>query len=212
MGQSADGSTLAYSLGDDGLNRIAVMVNEVPGPFFKQVGTPMLSADGSTVAYRATEDGDSWFIVKNGKRASPVSDSLTDPALSRDGSVLAFAAENEKSFIFVGHQRIEIPRMPRSVFLSHDGGSWGYVTRDAVVTPHGTSETFDEIRRPEFSPDGRHVLFGGRKGEQWFVVAAGRKFESPGLVGEPIWSADGRQIGYGALLGREVWWKIISLE
>jgi len=212
MGQSADGSTLAYGLGDDGVDRIAVMVNEVSGPFFKQVGTPILSADGKTVAYRATEDGDSWFIVKNGKKASLSSDSLTDPAVSRDGSVLAFAAETEKPFLFVGDRRIEIPRMPRSVFLSHDGGSWGYVTRNAVVTPQGTSETFDVIRRPEFSPDGRHVLFAGRKGEQWFIVVGGRKFEAPGLIGEPIWSVDGLQIGYGALLGREVWWKIISLE
>lgn len=212
MGQSADGSTLAYGLGEEGIDRIAMMVNETPGPYFKQVGTPTLSADGKAVAYRATDDGDTWFIVKNGRRASPEFEIVSDPALSRDGSVLAYAAETDKPFIFVGDNRIEIPRMPRSVFLSHDGRSWGYVTRNAVVTAQGSSESFDEIRKPELSPDGRHVLFGGRQGEKWFVVVNGRKFEAPGLAGEPIWSADGSQVGYGALLGRELRWNVVSLE
>jgi hypothetical protein len=102
--------------------------------------------------------------------------------------------------------------MPRSVFLARDGSAWGYVTRTAVVTAQGKSATFDDIRAPEFSPDLRRVSFAGRQKESWYIVVDNRKIEAPGLVGNPMWSTDGRTVGYGVLLGRALWWKVITIE
>ena len=187
------------------------MVNEAAGPRFKRVGVPALSADGRVVAYKAVDELGSEFIVVNGTKVSTSFESVTDPAVSRDGKVVAYAAEDDRPLLFVGERRIEIPQMPGSVFLSRDGAAWGTASRTAVATAQGTSESFDEIRSPAFGPDGRSVIFAGRQGQTWFVVAGGRKFEAPGLVGDPVWSGGGKRIGYGALLGRELWWKVISV-
>jgi hypothetical protein len=111
--------------------------------------------------------------------------------------------------LFVGTKKVEIPDPARSVFLSRDGRDWGYVTRSQVVTSRGSSEPFDEIGDPEFSPDGKRVAFRGRQANQWFVVVDGRKTAAPGIVWGPIWTPDGTQLGYGALLDRDVWWKVV---
>jgi hypothetical protein len=195
-----------------------IVVNGVEGPVFADTGVPVLSADGSVVAYRAAGTDGLWFMIVNGRRVPGSFELVTDPAVSRDGRVIAFAAEGDRNLLFVGEKTIELPKYPSSVFLSHDGKSWGYVTRSTVVTQsivvteRGSSEPFDVILGPEFSFDGRIVAFGGRQGDKWFVIVGNRKIEAPGLVGDPIWSADGKTVGYGALLGRELWWKVISVD
>jgi hypothetical protein len=205
---SGDGAVLAWrvSAGDGS----QVVVNGTPGAVYQHTGLPVTNADGSVVAYRATEDGDSWFIVVNGKKISESFEGVTDPALSRNGRVEAYAVEGDKPALFVGTRRVEIPAPARSVFLSRDGTEWGYVTRTQVVTARGSSDLFDEIVDPEFSPDGKRVAFRGRQGDLWHVVVDGRKTAAPGIVWGPIWSPDATQVGYGALLGRDVWWKVIS--
>jgi hypothetical protein len=80
------------------------------------------------------------------------------------------------------------------------------------VTEKGRSDLFDEILDPEFSPDGKRLAFGARRGPQWFVVIDGLPFPAPGMISGPIWSEDGAQVGYGALLGREVWWISVAAK
>ena len=176
------------------------------------IGQPVVSEDGGVVAYRAMGSDDDWFIVANGKTVSDSWDYVSDPAISRDGKVVAFAAEGKGKFLFLSGKKISIPESAGSVFVSPNGQAWGYTTRSAVVTERGRSEEFEEVRGPEFSPDGGRVAFSARRGQQWFVVIGNLKVQSPGLVAGPFWSADGRCVGYGALLGREIWWKVIDVR
>jgi hypothetical protein len=207
---SGDGRTLAWKLSDEMGAGTKIVVNGVEGPLYAATGLPVASDDGNTVAYKASDKEDSWFIIVNGKRISPAYEDVTSPALSGDGRVVTYAAQGDRPLLFVGSERIEIPEVPRSVFLARDGTAWGLVTRKTVVTVQGPGEAFDEIRDPEFSPDGRRVAYGGRQGDRWFVVVGARKVEAPGFIGGPIWSDDGRTVGYGALLGRDVWWKVFG--
>lgn len=204
---SGNGSVLAWrvTMGEG----YQVIVDGVPGPGYGSTGLPVASFDGKVVAYRASQGEDSWFIVVNGKKVSETFEGVTDPAVSRDGRVLAYGVEGDKPALFVGTKKVEIPDPARSVFLSRDGRDWGYVTRSQVVTSRGSSEPFDEIGDPEFSPDGKRVAFRGRQANQWFVVVDGRKTVAPGIVWGPIWTPDGTQLGYGALLDRDVWWKVV---
>jgi hypothetical protein len=214
---SSDGAVLAWKLSAEKDSGFSIVVNGVEGPVYANTGLPVLSADGSVVAYRATGPDASWFVIVNGRRVGGSFELVTDPAISREGRVIAYAAEADKNLLFVGEKTIELSKHPSAVFLSPDGKSWGYVTRSAmvtqsiVVTERGSSEPFDEIRGPEFSPDGRIVAFGGRQGNNWFIVVGERMVPAPGLVGDPMWSADGKTLGYGALLGRELWWKVIPV-
>jgi WD40-like Beta Propeller Repeat len=205
---SGNGSVLAWRV--DAEDGYQVVVNGTPGTVYQRTGLPVTNFDGSVVAYRATKDGDSWFIVVNGKTVSEPFDGVTDPAVSRDGRVVAYGADGDSFELFVGDRKTRISAQACSVFLSRDGSEWGYVTQTRVVTARGISEAFDEIRDPEFSPDGKRVAFRARRGDRWFVVVDGRKSAAEGIVWGPIWSADGTQIGYGALIGRDVWWKVLT--
>jgi hypothetical protein len=207
---SGDGRVLAWKV-QDGAGA-QVVVDRQPGAVHAGTGLPVLSFDGKVVAYRASDGEDSWFIVVNEKKFSEYFEEITPPAISRDGRVVAYAAEGETPVLFVGAKKTELPTMPRSVFLSRDGASWGYVTGTRLVTAKGSSEVFDEIRDPEFSPDSKRVAFAGRRGDRWLVVVDGRTFPAQGIVWGPIWSEDGSQVAYGALLGREVWWKVVDLD
>lgn len=207
---SGDGRVLAWQLREEGDSGTRIVVDGVEGPLHAAAGLPVASDDGSAVGYKASDREDSWVVIVNGRTISASFEDVTSPAFSRDGRVVAYAAGGERPLLFVGSQRIEIPEVPRSVFLSRDGTAWGFVTRTSVVTARGSGEAFDEIRDPEFSPDGRRVAYGARRGERWFVVVDDRVHDAPGLVGGPFWTEDGSQVGYGALIGRELWWRQID--
>jgi hypothetical protein len=151
--------------------------------------------------------------MSDGRQIGSTFEAVTDPAVSDDGRVVAFVADGEKPTLFVGARQIPIDeRLPVSVFLNRDGSAWGLVSRSSVTTAEGKSEAFDEVRGGEFSPAANDVVFAGRKGTTWRVVAAGKKYEAPGLVSDPVWNKDGTRIGYGAILGRELWWKVLVLR
>jgi dipeptidyl aminopeptidase/acylaminoacyl peptidase len=204
---SGDGSVLAWEVGTRGKSQ--VWINGRPGATYTRSGHPVVSFDGAVVAYGAARE-ESWVMVVNGKTVGGPFEDVSTPAISRDGRVIAYAAEGEKTWLFVGDRKIEIPGMPSRVFLSRDGSAWAYLARRQVVTEKGAGEQFDEILDPEFSPDGKRLAFGARRGERWILVIDGREVPAEGMVSGPFWSEDGCQVGYGALRGREIWWKSVS--
>lgn len=207
---SGDGSVLAWQIREDLDRGSRIVVDGIEGPLHSMTGLPVLSADGKVVAYRASEDGDHWRMIVNGVPSGEVYESMTQPAVSRDGRKVAYGAENGRALLHVGAEILELAEPARSVFLSRDGSRWGVVTRTRVVTAEGRGEAFDEIQNPEFSPDGKRIAYAGRRGDRWFMVVDERRLEAPGLIGGPYWSDDGSKVGYGALLGRELWWKAID--
>lgn len=208
---SADGRVLAWKLNPEG-GSSKIVVDGVEGQAYASTGVPVLSNDGTVVAYRAADAEGRWFVVVGGKRVSASFELVTDPAVSRDGEVVAYAGEGDPNVLVVDEKKIDLPEFPRSVFLSQNGHAWGYLTRSSVVTAGWKSEAFDEIGSAEFDSKGDRVAFSARTGKAWFVVIGTHKWDAPGLVYGPHWSSDGRQIGYGALLGREIWWKTIAVE
>jgi len=217
---SADGSVVAHRLWQVKGKRCRVVVNGREGPEFDGVGQPFLSADGAVVAYRA-ERNDEYFI-RVGDRDGPAFEFVTDPAVSADGSTVAYAASQEgRWFLVAGARKIPLAGHPDMVFVSPDGRQVGWVDRESlpeggykmrVAVPGRVGETFSIVGRPAFSPSGATFAYAADEGARRFVVIGPRKVETPHRVSDPVFSPDGRHVGYGARIGRELWWRVVETD
>ena len=123
--------------------------------------------------------------------------------------------------VALGDRRIPFPSdRISSVFLSYDGSVIGFVERvpsnnisDPVRVVVGTtsSDPYSAIGTPIVTNDGSHIAYRANKDEEWFLVVDGRRVESSGILGDPVFSPDETQIGYGARIGQELWWKVVEI-
>jgi len=179
---SADGAHVAYGALRGGQHLHLLDSEERPAAFFYE-GLPILSRDGKSVAYRAIVNGKS-FIATSGRMISGYDD-VSKPTLSADGSALAFVGEKQ------GKWRINI---------------------NGNETPD-----YDRVDALQFAPGDKHLAFRAKKGGlyqmvivdlQGKVVREGPQFVE---IWAPSFDEDGL-LGYGALDGNEIWWKVFTLK
>jgi hypothetical protein len=188
-------------------------------PSFQLAAAPSLSRDGRVVAHMVVRD-DECFIRIGDREAGPF-DEVTHPVVSQDGSTVAYAGVSDgRGFLIVGQKATPIGRKPLKVFISHDGREAGWI--DRVDLPDGgckmrvvafgkPGEPFSIIGKPAFSPAQPLVAYAAEEEEAKYVVIGDKKLETPHRVGEAVFSPDGRKVGYGARIGRELWWKVIDV-
>ena len=196
-----------------------IAVDGKRGEEFDRVGPPALSRDGTRVVYRA-QQGDRSFIVAGGVRG-PDAEFLSDPAISADGTVVAYGEKREGRWsLVVADRGTPIDHQPFYVFLSPDGRSVGYSqlepggaggSRARVVVDGKAGESFSTVGLPVVSPDGKSVIYAADEGERQYIVIGDTKVEVSGRASDPVFSRDGRKVGYGARIGREIWWKVLDL-
>lgn len=180
---SEDGLHVAYSAGREGKRLIVIDGKEIPAPFLYERLKPVFSRDGRTYAYLAFRDGKE-FVVAAGKESTPY-DEVSAPALSPDGLAFAFGGLKD--------------------------GKW----RPVINGNEGPA--FDSVDGVQFAPDGKHVIYRASKGDKRCMVIADLKGKSvrEGPMFDEIWQpffdAEGR-LGYGALNGKEIWWKVLAAD
>lgn len=215
---SRDGGTVACTLEHLKTRRACVGIDGRRGEEFDRVGTPALSSDGKTLAYRAQE-GPACFAVVNGRKG-PAFDQMIDPVVSEDGSTVAYAAARAGRWsLRVGDRESPLPERPFQLFISRDGASVGYVLlepgagRTARVVAHGLrGDAFSVVGRPRFSPDGKTFAYAADDGYDQSLVVRRRRIPVAGRITDPVFSPDGRRVGYGARIGRELWWKVVPVD
>ncbi len=84
--------------------------------------------------------------------------------------------------------------------------------REFVVVGDKKGEGFDWVIGLSFNPDGMTVADKAKEGGKEFVVVGDRKGEEFEEVFEPAFSPDGRKVAFGALKGRELWWKVTEVK
>lgn len=139
--------------------------------------------------------------------------------------MVAYFAEVEKDeeweyVLIVGSRVVSVPEGTSRVFLNHDGTKVGTIERVGedddrqyrVVVGQTKGKLYDQVGTPEFGGPEGTVVYQADKGSRSLVVVGDREFDAPGIVGEPVMTANGSQVGYGAKLGRELWWKVIELK
>lgn len=146
-----------------------VVFNGKAGPEFEEVAWPQFTPDEKNPCYRARRKGRwSWVI---GEKADDPYDRVGPAMFSGDGAVVAYRAVN-------GGEAGD------SDSIDVKGGTW------CVVVSGKAGESFDEVTDPSLSRDGRTVVYGGRKGETWYVVKNGVKSEIKATLEDVKVSAD----------------------
>ncbi len=203
---SADGNHIAYAA-SDGRGWFAVREG-VEGPKYGWVGNVVLDRSGR-MAYVA-EDRGAAFLVYDGK-PGPAFDRVTRPAFLANGQPVYGALKEKEWFLVVGDRAASAEGPISSVFA---GSRAGYVVERpdgyaVVADRRGT--TFEWVGWPTFASDGRVVYLAAR-GKTKFLAVGERTIElGEWVVWDPVISPDGTRIGFGAKIGRELWWKVLPL-
>jgi len=217
-----DGKTVLNHMRNPKTERSAVAINGKLQTFHKgAISAPVLSADGKVFAF-ALEQDDGHCVVVNDK-PGPTYDWVTAPVLSADGKVLAYGAETDnKFFVFHGDKKLPVDLPLKGVFLSPDGatvGWWGRAKKgdpksgERVVVGGREGPVFAGIRPPVFSPNAKHVAYRATKADKsWCVVVDDRTVDVEEIQVDPVFMADGKQVGFGVRKGRELWWKTLEVK
>jgi hypothetical protein len=181
---SPDGKTFAY-IAHEGIEKPVqhLIVGDKPGPGFEQVRRFTFSADGKQVAYSA-RNGSRPRVMLGDRDLSEDYDYADHVGFSPDGKEVSFVAEHMgKHYLVAGRRRWEI---------------------EGTVTWHPTV----------FSTGGKHVAYvaWSKRGGDYVGVDDQEGEFCDRIYTPPVFSADGRKVAYGALKGREFWWKVLNVK
>lgn len=234
---SLDGSHMAYAAESGG--KWSVYVDATKGPEFDLVTGPHFSADGRVVAYGANEggtkegpgefNGGRWCAIIDGKKFCEM-EGPGAPYMSPDGKRVA--CRISMGGVFLGFWRIDGANWRMDIdgrrgetlewvgwpVWSPSGDRCAYEvwekSKDVqfVMTGDRKGEAFDWITTAiVFSADGKSLAYGASKDLKAFTVVNDKKTEEFDEVWAPEFSPDGKRIGFGALKGREFWWKVVEV-
>ena len=210
---SPDGKLLAYSSDRSGEGNLDIWVQQVSGgepirltrdPADER--EPTFSSDGSRIAFRSDREGGGIYVV---------------PALGGESRLLAkeghrprFSPDDNWIAYWVGHRGSGDPTAP--------GTSRIYVAPASGGPPRQLQPEFAVARDPAWSPDGKRLVFWGRRsatapaaeGVDWWVapldggesvqtgaLAALRARNLRGFIMPGVWMPAGNQVLFSATLG-----------
>jgi hypothetical protein len=156
---------------------VAIVEDDIRGPLFRGISSPMFSPDSRHLAYLAQTQDKAVLLVRDGVAGSPwpgIDSAL--PAFSPDSAHVAFTFLRE-----------------RGGFLSKRR-TVGLVLDDQLVFESPGDAVIDE---PVFSPDGAHVAWSMKKGSEVFVVVDDRPGSPLDGCGPPVFTMSGR-VAHGA--------------
>lgn len=189
----------------------AVTLNDQAGPVYDEVGPPVCGAGGERTAFAAKKGGRSFAVV-GGKESEPADLVYRLLVGERGGS--AYALLLGKTCVLV-HNGREVARgvsRPNQMALSPDGASLAWSEslegRARMVVDGVPGEGFERVERPVYAPDGRTLLYVGRRGADAFLVAGATLHGPMEPLTDPVF--EGRRAAVVVRQGRDFFRKVIS--
>jgi hypothetical protein len=197
-------------------------------PAFAELEPAVFSDDGGHVAYVAHVDdvaSGTETVVRDGRR-DPAWESVDEGLVwSHDGRHLAYSVERAEGRSVVVDGKVGAP--------FGDVGPLSFAGDDVVYearrdSPPGwcvvrgtTPSCFDDVGEPgmiagyqpfNLTVSGAHLAFRAKRGDRWFIVLDGVEQPPADELWPPVFSAGGRQLGYGARIGDALWWKVAPVS
>ncbi len=158
---------------------------------------------GKRLAYVAERAG-KFMIVVDGE-PGPAWDRVSAPAVDENGAVAYGAMRGGEWFLVHGDRETPAGGAIVAVFASQ--GRAGCV----LEGPSIRGRRYEWIGWPAFTPGGRLVYFASRGTTKLLVVEDREIPLGDWTVWDPVISPDGRRIGFGARIGRELTWKEMDI-
>jgi len=196
------------------------------GPLFDVIELLTLSNDGSALSYCALKDKKRLILLDNKEESLPDGRAPELPVVRPDKKGLgillavqnrislhqAFTDSKEKSKIYDEAANLTYSKDGSYAYAARTGDNW------FIVVNGKEGPVFDRVVEPTFSPDGKYVVYRARKEGKRFVVTADAKdgrvinqHPSYEQVSQPMFTANGKAVGYGIKDGNKLIWKVTPL-
>ncbi len=233
---SPDGKKVAYAAPEK-LGQWHVVINKKPSrKSFSIVGRVGFSRDGKYYGYPAVVKDLKWAIVDPRGKAGPLFDGVSAPVFGKGRKYAFIARENGATFVVMGKKRYTgdyvtvghlavSPNGKRVAFAANrggkdplpgaslplrgsfvEGGEWVVVV-DGDVVGRG-----DQVSGVTFCPRSRHVAYAVEVGGESRVICGKKQSAHYSRVSDPVFSADGKHVGFGASRDGKLLWVRMSLD
>lgn len=217
----SDSGVIAYSVQKKARDFFSSLRTEV------HLGDRKWEVDGVQLPYGISHDGSvlamSWregnrIQLRIGDNKGPFFDAIPYYSFSPDASQIAYAARQGHIWHLVYGNEIgpayeEVgdvefsPASSQPFFWAKRGGLWSIRGTRSWEAIEGLTP---EVSNLAVSPDAQHVAYRACADECVIVVDQAAS-PSYGRVGNPVFSPDGKKVGFGALVGRQIWWKVVDV-
>ena len=205
------------------------------GPWFENVSNLSFSKNGSVLAYLAKKNGKSYLVMNDREEQIPEGMYPWAPVIRPDlkGAGIVIDAAKKKSryditadaFVYHAFSNAKSTegryKECADLTYSSDGRSHAYVAikneRFLIVVNGKEGPVYDRTITPQFSPDGKFLVYRARKDNKRFVVVADgsgrviREHPRYDIVFETLFTDDGKSVAYGVVDGKNIMWKVEKL-
>lgn len=219
---------LAYSATLNGQSAVIMLDLDGSAPkpveteWYDQIFALDLSENGKHLAFLASQRGETFLVVDGVKHKTDNLQSVFELVVSSTGNTIHTGFLGGKVVSFLNgkntgntYDSINFPSFSRNGSNFVYGAAIG--PKNFIVVNGANGPAFDKVVTPQFIPNGNHVVYRTRKDGERFAVVADLQGhtvrELPHYDG--VWDIqvfpDGKTVGYGAKVGRTLWWKVDNL-
>jgi hypothetical protein len=186
-------------------------------PGYEEIFVKSFSADGRSIAY-AAKQANKWSVPVAGSKLS--FDEIGEVVFNPRSAEVAYAGRDGTEWFLVrGEQKIGPYEAIGALAYSNDGSRLAFGARrrnrNATVTVlpgNEESPEFDGVGSLRFSPDGSKLAYVADVKGQQVVVVGDERSEGADAIDYPRLSADGSKITYGAVVGRQLWSRVMRMR
>ncbi|MCL2834992.1 MAG: hypothetical protein FWD78_17615 [Treponema sp.] len=226
---NASKSNLLYIAGLNGKQHVVNFtfnnstLKETEGITYDSITNLAISQDGLTAAYLIAKGNKLILVIGKNEHAMPPLDMALDVECFDADNALFSAVKGNNVLLFVnGKESGKQFNGINFMIYSNDGKHYAIAAevagKDKIFLNDKIVGEYDKIVSPQFSKDNTLLVYRARSNDKRFVVVynmktgASKELTKFDAVWNPVFSPDGKSIGYGVRKGNEFWWQVDKLN